>query len=69
VRAVLEAAADTIEAACHDHTILRPAWLIDADEGDYEITRRGEPFTGTEVPERAWQTSSSLRVLWTRSNL
>jgi hypothetical protein len=33
-----------------DYTILRPAWLTDADEVAYEITRREEPFKGTEVP-------------------
>jgi uncharacterized protein YbjT (DUF2867 family) len=43
------AAADTIEESSLDYTILRPAWLTDADEVSYEVTQRDEPFKGTEV--------------------
>lgn len=42
-------AADTIEASGLDYTLLRPAWLQDEDEVDYEITEKGLPFKGTEV--------------------
>ncbi|HEY4046549.1 MAG TPA: NAD(P)H-binding protein [Acidobacteriaceae bacterium] len=37
-------AADVIEASGVDYTILRPAWLTDKDEVDYETTERNEPF-------------------------
>lgn len=47
------AAADAIEASDLDYTILRPAWLTDADEIDYEITGREEQFKGTEVSRRS----------------
>jgi hypothetical protein len=42
-------AADLIEASGLDYAVLRPAWLTDADEIDFETTKRGEPFKGTEV--------------------
>lgn len=38
--------AAVIEASDLDYTILRPAWFTQADEVDYEITRKGEPFKG-----------------------
>jgi uncharacterized protein YbjT (DUF2867 family) len=46
-------AADAIEAAGLDHTILRPAWLTDEDEADYELTPKGQPFKGTVVSRRS----------------
>ena len=46
-------AADAIEASGLDYTILRPAWLTDADEVDYETTSKGETFKGTEVSRRS----------------
>lgn len=46
-------AADIIEASTLDYTILRPAWLTDNDEVDYEVTGRGEPFKGTEVSRKS----------------
>lgn len=46
-------AADAIEAAGIDHTLIRPAWLSDADEVDYGLTQRDEPFRGTEVSRRS----------------
>lgn len=46
-------AADAIEASGLDYTILRPAWLTDADEVDYETTAMGETFKGTEVSRRS----------------
>lgn len=46
-------AADAIEASGLDYTILRPAWLTDEDEVDYELTAREEPFKGTVVSRRS----------------
>lgn len=45
--------ADLIEASDTDYTILRAAWLQDNDEVSYEITRRDEPFKGTEVSRKS----------------
>lgn len=47
------AAADAIEDSGLDYTILRPAWLTDDHEVDYEVTQRTEPFRGTEVSRRS----------------
>ena len=38
--------AAVIEASDLDYTIVRPAWLNDKDEIDYETTEKGEPFKG-----------------------
>lgn len=46
-------AADAIEASGLDYTILRPAWLTDEEEVDYETTAKGEGFKGTEVSRRS----------------
>jgi uncharacterized protein YbjT (DUF2867 family) len=46
-------AADVIEASGLDYTILRPAWLMDEDEVDYELTARGQPFKGTVVSRKS----------------
>lgn len=46
-------AADAIEASPVNYTILRPAWLTDANEVDYETTERNEPFQGTEVSRKS----------------
>ncbi|WP_295728044.1 SDR family oxidoreductase [uncultured Limosilactobacillus sp.] len=46
------AAADVIEHSNLNYTIIRPAWLTDKDEVDYEITERHEPFKGTEVSRK-----------------
>lgn len=46
-------AADAIEASGLDYTILRPAWLTDKDEVDYETTEKGQPFKGTVVSRRS----------------
>ena len=46
-------AADIIEASGLDYTILRPAWLTDKDEVDFETTERNEPFKGTEVSRKS----------------
>ncbi|SIN16328.1 putative NADH-flavin reductase [Mycobacteroides abscessus subsp. abscessus] len=47
------AAAKVIESSRLDYTIIRPAWLTDKDEVDYEITQKGEPFKGTEVSRKS----------------
>lgn len=46
-------AADVIEKSGLDYTIVRPSWLTDKDETDYETTQKGEKFTGTEVARKA----------------
>lgn len=46
-------AADIIEKSALDYTIVRPSWLTDYDETDYETTQKGEPFIGTEVARKA----------------
>lgn len=47
------AAADIISASDLDYTIIRPAWLTNKDEVDFELTHRGEDFKGTEVSRRS----------------
>lgn len=47
------AAAKVIEDSDLDYTIIRPAWLTDKPEVDYEVTKKGEPFKGTEVSRRS----------------
>lgn len=46
-------AADAIEGSGLDYTILRPAWLTDGDEIDYETTTRDEIFKGTEISRKS----------------
>lgn len=46
-------AAKVIENSDLDYTIIRPAWLTDKPEVDYEITQKGEDFKGTEVSRRS----------------
>ncbi|MBR9855814.1 MAG: SDR family oxidoreductase [Algicola sp.] len=46
-------AADIIEASNLDYTIVRPAWLQNEDEVDYETTQKGEDFKGTEVSRKS----------------
>jgi uncharacterized protein YbjT (DUF2867 family) len=46
-------AADIIESSDLDYTIIRPAWLSDDDDIDYEITQKNEPFLGTEVSRKS----------------
>lgn len=47
------AAAKIIEDSDLDYTIIRPAWLTDKDEVDYEVTQRNDPFKGTEVSRKS----------------
>lgn len=46
-------AADTIEASKLDYTVVRPAWLQNKNEVDYETTQKGQPFKGTEVSRKS----------------
>lgn len=46
-------AADVISSSDLDYTIIRPAWLTNKDEVDYETTERGEAFKGTEVSRKS----------------
>lgn len=46
-------AADAIEGSGLDYTIVRPAWLTDENEVDYETTARNEPFKGTVVSRKS----------------
>ncbi|MDT2830717.1 SDR family oxidoreductase [Vagococcus carniphilus] len=46
-------AAKIIEASELDYTIIRPAWLDNKDEIDYELTQRNETFKGTEVSRKS----------------
>ena len=43
----------SFEASDLDYTIVRPAWLTNQDETDYELTQRDEQFKGTEVSRKA----------------
>ena len=45
--------ADIIEKSKISYTIVRPSWLTDNDEVEYETTQKGEPFLGTEVARKA----------------
>ncbi len=46
-------AAQIIEKSDIEYTIIRPAWLSDLKEVDYEITQRDETFKGTEVSRKS----------------
>lgn len=46
-------AADAIEASGLAYTLVRPAWLMDEDEVDYELTRKGQAFKGTVVSRQS----------------
>jgi len=48
--------ADVIEASGLDYTILRPTWFTNADEVDYEITRKDEPEKGSIISQKSLAT-------------
>ncbi|MCU5745507.1 NAD(P)H-binding protein [Staphylococcus sp. SQ8-PEA] len=50
---VYRQAADIIEASDLDYTVIRPAWLTDLNEVDYELTHKEENFKGTEVSRKS----------------
>lgn len=66
-------AADIIEASGLQYAILRPAWLTDEDEVDYETTQKNEPFKGTEVSRKSVATLIANLIesqeTWTNCNL
>ncbi|MFD1471869.1 NAD(P)H-binding protein [Companilactobacillus mishanensis] len=47
------AGAKVLEDSDLDYTIIRPAYLTNKDEVDYEVTQKGEPFKGTEVSRKS----------------
>jgi len=47
------AAAKVIEDSDVTYTLIRPAWLSNKDEIDYETTKKGEAFKGTEVSRKS----------------
>ncbi|APX71424.1 SDR family oxidoreductase [Companilactobacillus allii] len=47
------AAAKVVEDSDLEYTIIRPAWLTDKDEVDYETTQKDETFKGTEVSRKS----------------
>jgi nucleoside-diphosphate-sugar epimerase len=48
--------ADEIEASGLDFTILRPTWFTNADEVDYETTKKGEPEKGSVISQKSLAT-------------
>lgn len=46
-------AAQTIEQSGLDYTLIRPAWLTNLNEVDYEISKKDETFKGTEVSRKS----------------
>ncbi|WP_137626324.1 SDR family oxidoreductase [Lactiplantibacillus pingfangensis] len=46
-------AAEVLENSDLDYTIIRPAWLTNKDEIDYETTGRHDAFKGTEVSRKS----------------
>lgn len=49
-------AADAIEASDLEYTILRPTWFTNANEVDYETTRKGEPERGSVISQKGLAT-------------
>lgn len=45
--------ADLVEESGLEYTEIRPAWLTNKDEIDYETTQVDEPFKGTEVSRKS----------------
>jgi uncharacterized protein YbjT (DUF2867 family) len=45
--------ADVVESSGLEYTILRPDWFTNANEVDYELTRKGEPEKGTAVSRKS----------------
>lgn len=48
--------ADIIEASGLDYTILRPTWFTNADEVDYETTKKGEREKGSVISQKSLAT-------------
>ncbi|MGA3246169.1 MAG: NAD(P)H-binding protein [Bacteroidota bacterium] len=45
-----------IEASDLEYTILRPTWFTNADEVDYETTRKGKPEKGSVISQKSLAT-------------
>lgn len=45
--------ADLVAKSGLDYTEIRPAWLTNLDEVDYEVTQLNEPMKGTEVSRKS----------------
>ena len=45
--------AKLIENSDLNYTMIRPAWMDNKDEIDYETTQKNEPFKGTEVSRKS----------------
>ena len=54
--------ADVIENSGLDYTILRPDWFTNANEIDYELTRKGEPERGQAVSKKSIATFISTII-------
>lgn len=46
-------AAKLIEKSDLDYTIIRPSWMTNKDEVDYQKTKKGEPITNTEISRKS----------------
>ena len=46
-------AAKRIEESGLDYTIIRPTWMTDKNEVDYEKSEKGEPIKDTEVSRKS----------------
>lgn len=46
-------AAKLIEESDLDYTIIRPSWMTNKDEIDYQKTKKGEPITNTEISRKS----------------
>lgn len=48
--------ADVFETSGLDYTILRPTWFTNADEVDYETTKKGTPEKGSVISQKSLAT-------------
>lgn len=46
-------AAKKVEESGLDYTIIRPSWMTNKDEVDYQKTKKGQPITNTEVSRKS----------------
>lgn len=46
-------AADVIEASDLNYTIIRPGWFDSGNDTDYQVTKKGEPFSGHDVSRKS----------------
>ena len=66
-------AADIVTSSGLDYTLVRPAWLTDNDEVDYETATRDEQFKGTEVSRKSVATFITQAIgspaRWSRTDI